>query len=182
MPRWGNSSVNTSAVATAVAAAVPSAADIEVACEEALIDKVDDLTIPGANTPYNAALAAIAAKVGDGTIQRADLSVATVTIAGGATGDIVAAVPGQVVKLYAFDVYAATSMDGSARWYDGAAADIGGSATALHSSDHTVLGLSVWSHPEWSKPRFTTSSGKGLSLDNTNGIGPVQVTALYKQE
>jgi hypothetical protein len=171
------------AIATAVAAAVPDAAAVQAECQDAIDAKVADLTIPDANNPYNGAQAAIDAKVATGIIPRADLSVTTATISGGASGDLVAAVGGQVVKVYAFEVFAPTSMDGTVRFYDGAAADIGGSATALHDYDRITVGLTQgWVHPFSPKPLWTTSTGKGISIDNAGGAGSVKVTVFYKQE
>lgn len=168
-------------VALAVADIVPDSAAVEAACEEALVDKVADLTIPGANTAYLASLAAIEAKVAAPLIPRADLSVAAVTVGSGANVDLVAAVGGQSVKVYGFEVRVPSGAEGNVSFFDGAAADIGGSATPLHSGSQFINAADTWAWVAPS-PRWNTSAGKGLSISNSGAAGSIYVTVLYKQE
>lgn len=149
------------------------AAAVQSACEDAIDAKVVDLTIPGANTPYNASLAALDAKVDGDLIPRADLDTAPVNL-GTTSATIVAGAPATVIKVYAFDLYNSGSSNADVGIYS----DI----TQLNVN-RTIAGFAAyqWSNPT---PIYVTAVGEDLILDNTAGSpgSTVVGTLFYKQE
>ena len=159
------------AASAAIAAAdLPDAADMQASCGEALAAAVTDLTIPGANTPYLAALAAIderlPAVIG--------LSDADVTLVDEATATAVAGVGGQSIRVHAVHL----------------ASENGSPTVRLLDSDDNELrvgllgsaGIGSPVHVAYCpSPWVTLPVGKGLKVQQTNMASTVRVLVKYRQ-